>query len=478
MRKWITILIILAIVGGGAYFVYTNTPAAAPADAAATVETVALSEGNLVTTIDATGVVRPRQSATLLWGASGTVENVVVEEGLEVEAGQQLASLAQTSLPQSVILAQADLVNAQTALEDLYTNTDNAKTAAMKEIAIYADAVRDAQYQLDNYTVPSDMVDMETMEALDQMKAKLDAASAAFEPYKYKASGDPTRQELKEELDQARSDYNAAVKRLEYEYELEVAQDNLDKARADYDEYAAGPSADDVKAAEARIAAAEATLSQAWIEAPFAGTITNLQPQVGDKVNANTVAFQLDNLATLYVDMEISEIDINLIETGQEASLTFDAIRGAEYQGKVTDISPIGNNVQGVVYFEVTIEMSNPDEAVRPGMTAAVEIIVSKSDQALLAPNQAIRYTDGVQVIYVQDESAPEGYRPVEIRVGNSSQTHSEVIDGELQIGDVVALNPSVLQGDQGDATEEFMQQRQEENRSGMFPGMGGGGQQ
>jgi multidrug efflux pump subunit AcrA (membrane-fusion protein) len=111
-------------------------------------------------------------------------------------------------------------------------------------------------------------------------------------------------------------------------------------------------------------------------------------------------------------------------------------------------------------------------------MTAAVEIIVSKSDQALLAPNQAIRYTDGVQVIYVQDESAPEGYRPVEIRVGNSSQTHSEVIDGELQIGDVVALNPSVLQGDQGDATEEFMQQRQEENRSGMFPGMGGGGQQ
>jgi hypothetical protein len=136
-------------------------------------------------------------------------------------------------LKQNVILAQADLADAKTELVDLYTNAENSQTSAMNDIATYAQAVRDAQYQLDNYTVPLYMAELETMEALDLMKEELDAAQAAFETYKHLSTSNLTRQRLEDDVDEAQNNYNSAVKRLNYEYELAVALDNLDKAQSD-----------------------------------------------------------------------------------------------------------------------------------------------------------------------------------------------------------------------------------------------------
>ncbi|GAH34152.1 unnamed protein product, partial [marine sediment metagenome] len=208
-----------------------------------------------------------------------------------VEANQVLATLEKTSLPQNVIMAQADLVNAQKALEDLYSNSKTSKTEAMKAISNFTKSERDAQYQLDNYTVPSNQSDFETMEALNVMEERLNEARQAFEPYRYLSSSNQTRQKLKDVLEVAQSDYDSSVKRLEYEYELEVAKDNLAKAKDDYETWKDGPDPSDITAAEARVAAAEATLKQAWIEAPFDGTITNAKPQPGDQVAPNMEAF-------------------------------------------------------------------------------------------------------------------------------------------------------------------------------------------
>jgi HlyD family secretion protein len=203
-----------------------------------------------------------------------------------------------------------------------------------------------------------------------------------------------------------------------------------------------GPDPDEVAAAEARIAAAEATLSQAWIEAPFGGTITSAQPQTGDQVSTNTEAFRIDDLSTLYVDMQISEIDISQIEIGQQVSVTFDALRGVAYHGEVMEIATIGVENQGVVDFTVTMELSDPDAGVRPGMTSEVEIVVSQRDSTLLVPNQSVIYEQGVQVVYVM---GTEGITPVEVELGASSDSHSELLSGELNIGDQIVLNPSVL---------------------------------
>lgn len=444
MKKFFTLLIVITILGGG-YFLYNRFTNRQKARAEAiTYQTVPLQVDTLTSTIDATGKVRAKQSIDLYWKTSGSVEEISVAVGDTVQAGDVLARLGQTSLPQNVILAQADLVNAQAALEDLYTNSDKAATNALRDISTYAKAVRDAQYQLDNYTIPAEQAELDAMNALDLMEERLAEARAAFEPYKYYASGNATRQERKEALDQAQSDYNAAVKRLDYEYELQVAKDNLEKARQDYEEAVQGPDPDDVAAAQARIAAAEATLRQAWIEAPFNGNITEVNPQIGDQVNANTAAFRLDNVDTLYVDMQISEIDISQVAAGQAVSMTFDALRGKEYHGTVTEIAQFGVDSQGVVNFTVTVEMSDADEAVRPGMTAAVEIVVSQSDRALLIPNQAIRYENGAQVVYILD--AGGGLTPVTVELGIASEAYSELLSGNLETGDQVVLNPDAGQ--------------------------------
>ena len=111
-------------------------------------QTVELSRGDLIAIVGATGIVRPKQSAELNWGTSGKVESVNVEVGDTVEDGEILAEIAENTLPQSVIIARADLVTAQKALEDLLaSDTDTA--------AAYR-ALLDAERDLDDAEEDSD----------------------------------------------------------------------------------------------------------------------------------------------------------------------------------------------------------------------------------------------------------------------------------------------------------------------------------
>jgi len=454
VKKLLIVIVIVAVLAAGVY-AFMQWRSGQQASALDNLQTETAGRGQLISTIGATGQVRSSQSTVLPWKTTGTVDEVLVKVDDPVKAGDKLAMLAQTSLPQNVILAQADLVNAQTALEDLTTSAETASNQALQAISNAAQAVRDAQYQLDNYIMPAELQGMNTMEALDVMQQKLDEARLAFEPVKFRPASDPLREELKEALDQAQADYNAAVKRLDYEYALQVAQSNLHKARQDYEKWKDGPNPEDVAAAEARIAAAQAALSLAWIEAPFDGVVTQVEAQPGDQVSISTPAFRLDDLSSLLVDLSVSEVDINQIQPGQEVTLTFDAIRGKEYHAVVTQVDRVGNNVQGAIEFNVTLELTDADEDVKPGMTAAVNIVVDQLEDVLLIPNRAVRFRDGKQVVYILKDNA---VTPVTIQLGASSDTSSQVIDGELQIGDLIVLNPPMVFENNGPPA--FMQDR------------------
>jgi HlyD family secretion protein len=441
IKKVLLVLLLVVLVGGGLY-VYNGYRQAQQARAEMTnFETAPLVSGSLATSISAIGKVRSSQSASLAWQTSGAVEQVHFKEGSLVKAGDVLATLQQTSLPQSVILAEADLASSHQAEEDLITQAETAKVQAMQQIVTYEQAVKDAQYNLDNFNVPTGQKELDTVEALNLMKERLDQARLDFEPYRYADADNPTREELKETLDEAQSDYNAAVKRLQLEYDLEVAEANLAKAQRDYEKWKAGPQPADVKAVQAKIAAAEATLRQAWVEAPFAGVITQALPQAGDQVAPGTEAFRIDNLDTLYIDLDISEIDIPQVQIGQGARITFDALRNKEYQGEVVEVAMINTPTDQVVNFTVTVSLTDPDVQVRPGMTAEVEIETEVKDNVLLIPNQAIQAQDGKQVVYVMDEAG--SMVPVEVNLGLASDTNTELVSGDLKEGDLIVLNPT-----------------------------------
>ena len=93
------------------------------ANTISSLQTVTASRGSLTATVGATGTVRADQTAMILWQTSGIVDNVYVQVGQVITAGQTLADLAQSSLPQNIILAQSDLITARNAVTNL-TNPD------------------------------------------------------------------------------------------------------------------------------------------------------------------------------------------------------------------------------------------------------------------------------------------------------------------------------------------------------------------
>jgi HlyD family secretion protein len=225
--------------------------------------------------------------------------------------------------------------------------------------------------------------------------------------------------------------------------DIALLEAQLADALREWERLKDGPTPEDVAVAQARVAAAQATLDHASLVAPFNGTITEVNTKRDDRVNPGTPAFRLDDLSHLWVDVEVSEIDINRVEVGQPILLTFDAILGKEYHGQVVGISPVGDQVFGVVNFKVTVELSDADAYVRPGMTAAVEIIVSRVDGALLVPNRAVKTLDGKLVVYLVGEKGH--LESVEVTLGASMDKFSQVLVGNLNPGDLIVLNPFEL---------------------------------
>jgi HlyD family secretion protein len=334
--------------------------------------------------VSATGVVTPSQWATLSMTASGIVDEVLVSEGDAVGEGQVLARLkGREELQAAITTARFEVASAQKALDDLSDVAHKSSIQTQEAISIAAKQVRDAQYMLDNFTIPPEQENMTAMQAVEAMRGRLDQARTTFEPYKFKSEYDSTRKKFKEDLDEAQSDYNAAVRRLEYETALEVAMANLDQAQEDYATWKAGPDPADVTVAQARLdnanaklAAAEAALQDRELKAPFSGTVSELFIRRGEWITLGQPVLMLADLGNLRVETtDLNEIDAARVHPGDSVILTFDALPEVVVNGVVQSIAPKAAQGSGVNYT-VIIEPDELPETLRWGMTAFADITV------------------------------------------------------------------------------------------------------
>ena len=459
MKRLIPIIVIVVLLAGG-WYGYDRYQRQQQSRQLGNLQTEPVSRGNLVATVGATGVVRSNQTAMLAWQTSGVIKSVYVKAGDFVEADQLLAELEPTSVSQNIILAQVELVSARKALEDLY-DTQLALAQAEQKLANLKDLLEDQEYRLESLQQPATPLDIQAAEAQVLIaKAYLDRTWERYKPYANKSPNNLMRATLYQKLVEAQKKYDAAVRKLNSlqgpasDLTIEIADKTLQEtklqlaeAQKTVDELRTGPSADDITAAKARVSAAEATLNLMVLKAPFAGTITDMKVKARDQVNPGTIAFRLDDLSHLLVDVQVSEVDINRVRVGQPASLTFDAILNKEYEGVISQVSRVGTSTQGVVDFTVTVELTNADESVKPGMTAAVNIVVSELQNVLRVPNRAVRVENGQRVVYVLKDGKQTTVR---IKLGASSETHSEVVEGELQEGDLIILNPPTVYDQSG----------------------------
>jgi len=388
------------------------------ADTTGQFQTAKITRGSLTATIGATGTVRAQQTAVLIWQVAGTVDVVNAKVGDNVPAGFVMAYLSKTSLPQSIILAEADLASAQKSLDDL-VNSDTARAQAVI-------ALRDAQ---------------EAYDKAYNWRRELDNERITVKEIVYKRIGGVTIPQIKEYKTWA--DEGTKTKAQE---DLDLKAGLLEDAQRNLDRLTDGNSAD-IIAAQARIDAAQATINLARVTVPFGGIVTEAYPLPGDQISAGATAFRVDDLSKLLVDVDVSEVDINSVSVGQPVTLTFDAILGNDYRGEVVEVAQTGTSIQGVVNFKVTVALIDPDALVKPGMTAAVNITVKELNDVVLIPNRAVRLSDGNRVVYLLVDGRPE---KTTIRLGSSSESMSVIIGGDVKEGDVIILNPPTEFGGPG----------------------------
>jgi HlyD family secretion protein len=333
------------------------------------------------TNIVSEGRVVPRDDVQLSFFTTGQVDEILAEKDAVVQIGDVVARLGnREQIAAAIAGAEAELLAAQQARKKLDDDLALAQVQAAANMSAANKTLKDAQYQIDNFTVPQNMLGMTPLEAIAKQKELLDKERDRFEPYKYYPSGNQTRKDLKEDLDTAQSDYNTAVRWLQLETNLTEAETRLEEALKDYQDLQTGPDTDAVAAADARIKATEENLTAAKanldnldLKATIDGTVVDTDLVVGQQVSPGQPVMHIADLSKMYVETDdLTEIEVVDVKIGQKVTVVADALPDVEMTGTVESISQVFEEKRGDITYTVRIILDDPDPRLRWGMTVVV----------------------------------------------------------------------------------------------------------
>ena len=241
------------------------------------------------------------------------------------------------------------------------------------------------------------------------------------------------------------TNYNAYTSALETsDSAIATAQATLDAKKADYDLKVAKARTADIDLVEADVLSAQANLEKTIIRAPADGTITTVDKKLGEQIQQSSKVFTLQDISNLYIDTNINESNIALIQVGQKVNITYDAIgKDKLFAGTVSSIDPSATTSDGVVNYRIKIAFADADKLIRPGMNANVEIITQDKPNVIVIPQSAIiQKTEGSFVDVQKNKNKPTSTafeeRKVETGiVGDGNLV--EIIKG-LSAGEVVII--------------------------------------
>jgi HlyD family secretion protein len=455
MRKhWRALLIAGALIAAGAVtLIYFLGATGQPKN----VQTAVVARGTLTASIGATGTIAARQQASMVFSITGRVGLMHVRMGDPVAAGQVLAELDPAYYPQQVVAAQASLISAQKALDNLKTSQAGIAQAEL-DLANAKQALDNARASYNNTLAKyntgwvQECWNRVTQTYTDYLRFRFTSnGSPAAErelAQKYQAYLNALKDLEKAQIYQKLGVGSSALDTEEAKNAIATAKAQLDLAQAQYDDalaafnrFSNGVPAQDIQAAQARVDAAQSILDQVRIKAPFSGTILAVDVIPGDLVTPGSVVLVIADLSELHVDVPVTEVDYKRVAAGQNVQFALDAIRGATYHGTVSQIGLNATTSSGSVSYPIRVIVSDADKKVLPGMTVAVQIEVSRLDNVLLIPNQAVQNLNGSLVVYILQNGVQ---KPVIVVLGASNGTISQVLKGDINEGDAVVLNPSV----------------------------------
>jgi multidrug efflux pump subunit AcrA (membrane-fusion protein) len=335
--------------------------------------------------------------------STGYIEEVYVENGDTVSAAQKLFRVKSTASPQDQATAYTTYQNALSAEKTAEQNKQSLDATMWTKQQALLSARNNVNYKNDNTTNPSTKNNYTDLE-----KQAIDSA-----------------------LVQAQKDFSAAEQKY--------------------------------KEADVAITATKASISSTWlsyqgtqdvvITAPAPGTIANFSSSVGDKVSAASGTTTLTSASTntpaliilgdpskASMKIPLNEVDIDKVKMGQPATIVFDAFREKKYKGHIAAIDTAGTNTNGVITYNASVVIDNPDANIKTEMTATASIETAKHKDVLTVPNSAIKpYKGGKAVIVagadknsqVKNKAGQElPYHYVPVTIGLKGITKTEIIKG------------------------------------------------
>lgn len=219
----------------------------------------------------------------------------------------------------------------------------------------------------------------------------------------YQAAYDATLTTQKQQVDAA----EAAVR---------AAEQALAQAEAQLALKQAPPRSYDIQSAEAAVDSARASLIRAQADfadrtiiAPVAGLVTQVNYEVGETTSLTTPVVVLLAEGNHEIKVQVPEADIVKLKGAQLADITLDAFGSAEhFGGHISFIDPAANEIQDVVYYQVTVLFDANDERIKPGMTANVDVTTAERQNVLVVPLRAVKYQGSQAYAEVLKDGEPQ----------------------------------------------------------------------
>jgi len=411
-------------------------------------ETVPVRRDTIVATVNASGTVNPKEQINLTFPSGGLLAQMDVQAGQRVEAGQELAKLDTRQLALSVAQAEATVqINearlGQTRAGSSLADIASAQAAVASAQAAYDSAKRKLDLRSDQFSI---------VEAdLKRAELALQDAQAAYDLVAHRPDIGVLPQAAA--LERATLDYQRAL--ANYNLQVAAIDDTafkgaaaqLAQAKAQLDRLKRAPTSEELAIAEAQVMQAKVALEQAKLHlddailtAPFAGTVLATNAQAGEFIGAAVPVVILADLNGYYVDTSIDETDIGRVQMGQDAAIALDAFPDVELHGRVTRIEPLGQITQGVVSYDVRVEVLSTELPLRPNMTAIVDIVVNRKEGVLVVPNRAVK-RDNRGRIYVEILEEGEAKQRF-VTTGLSNELVTEIVSGVDDRDQVVVSAP------------------------------------
>ncbi len=180
------------------------------------------------------------------------------------------------------------------------------------------------------------------------------------------------------------------------------------------------------------------------IKSPISGTIVEKDYKEGDTLKAGEILCTVFDLSHLTLTLNVDELDIKKVQTGQTVTVTADAAMGTEYTGTVTKINIKGTTKNGVTSYPVTIQIDQTD-GLLPGMNVDAKIVVASLKNVLTVPvsavlrNNFVLLKTGEESPKVTTDGIPAGFSNAEVKLGASNDTDIVITEG-LTEGDIIAV--------------------------------------